>query len=82
MKKILVTIYVIYLDKEYDLLLPIGKKVEDVLDYIQDSLVDLSNSNYQKKDQVLLYLDNGLIINPNNVIKYSGLRNGSKICLI
>ena len=82
MKKILVTIYVVYLDKEYDLLLPIGKRVEEVLDYIQDSLVDLSNSNYQKKENVLLYLDNGLIINQKNVIKYSGLKNGSKMCLI
>ena len=82
MNKILVTIYVPYLDEEYDLLLPIGKKLEEVLDYIQDSLVDLSNSNYIKKDGIFLYLENGFILNPANAIKQSGLTNGCKVCLV
>lgn len=82
MNKILITIYVVSLDKEFNLRLPIGKKIVDIIDLIQDSLVDLSNGSYIKKENVFLYLPNGLIVNPNNVLKYSGLKNGMKVTLL
>ena len=41
MDKILVTIYVASIDREFDLLLPISKNVSDILEYIQDSIVEL-----------------------------------------
>lgn len=82
MDKILVTIYVLSIDEQFDVFLPIGKTVSYILDYIQDSIVDLSNNNYVKKENVLLYLSNGLIVNPNNTVKYSGIKNGSKLCLV
>ena len=82
MDKILVTIYVLSIDEQFDVFLPIGKTVSYILDYIQDSIVDLSNNNYVKKENVLLYLSNGLIVNPNNTVKYSGIKNGSMLCLV
>ncbi len=82
MDKILVTIYVLSIEQEFDVFLPIGETVSNVLDLIQDSLVDLSNNNYIKKENVFLYDNEGNIINPNNIIKYSGLKNGEKVCLM
>lgn len=82
MDKILVTIYVLSIDEQFDIFLPISKSVSYVLDYIQDSIVDLSNNNYIKKENALLYLSDGLIVNPNNTVKYSGIKNGSKLCLV
>ena len=82
MDKILVTIYVLSIEQEFDVFLPIGETVSNVLDLIQDSLVDLSNNNYIKKENVFLYDNEGNIINPNNIIKYSGLKNCEKVCLM
>lgn len=82
MNKILITVYVISIDESFDLLLPAGKKVGDILDLIQDAIVDLSNNNYIRRDDILLYSDDGLIINPNNIVKYSGLKNGCKVCIV
>ena len=82
MDKILVTIYVLSIEQEFDVFLPIGETVSNVLDLIQDSLVDLSNNNYIKKENVFLYDNEGNIINQNNIIKYSGLKNGEKVCLM
>ena len=82
MDKILVTIYVLSIEQEFDVFLPIGETVSNVLDLIQDSLVDLSNNNYIKKENVFLYDNEGNIINPNNIIKYSVLKNGEKVCLM
>ena len=82
MDKILVTIYVASIDREFDLLLPISKNVSDILEYIQDSIVELSDGNYEKKKTAYLYNSDGLIINSNNIVKYSGIKNGSKLCLL
>ena len=58
MDKILVTIYVLSIEQEFDVFLPIGETVSNVLDLIQDSLVDLSNNNYIKKENVYIVLKN------------------------
>ena len=81
MNKILITIYVVSLNEEYDIFLPIGLKFDEIIDIIQDSLCELSNNNYQKKENVDLYTSTGLIINKNNIVKFSGLKNGIKLLL-
>ena len=81
MNKILVTIFVVSLNEEFDLLLPIGLNMAEAIDVIQDSLGELSNGNYQKKEETQLYTSDGLIINKNNIVKFSGIKNGSKLLL-
>ena len=81
MNKILITIYVVSLNEEYDIFLSIGLKFDEIIDIIQDSLCELSNNNYQKKENVDLYTSTGLLINKNNIVKFSGLKNGMKLLL-
>lgn len=82
MKEIVVTIYVLSLQEEYDLFIPISLKLCDILDSIQDSIVEMSQGNYEKKERVFLYDESGKVINDNNPIKYSGLKNGSRVLMI
>lgn len=82
MKKILVTIYVLSLQQEFDVFIPIAMNMKDAISLIQDSIVKLSNENYQKKDNVILFNEEGKIINLNNKAKFSGLNNGSKVILV
>lgn len=82
MKKILVTIYVLSLQQEFDVFIPITMNMNDAISLIQDSIVKLSNENYQKKDNVMLFDEDGKIINLNNKAKFSGLNNGSKVILL
>lgn len=82
MKKILVTIYVLSLQQEFDVFIPIAMNMKDAISLIQDSIVKLSNENYQKKDNVMLFDEEGKIINLNNKAKFSGLNNGSKVILV
>ena len=82
MKKILVTIYVLSLQQEFDVFIPITINMKDAISLIQDSIVKLSNENYQKKDNVMLFDEDGKIINLNNKTKFSGLNNGSKVILV
>ncbi len=82
MTNILVTIYVLSLDESYDLLLPINVKVVDVLDMIQNTLIEMSSNNYVKHDNAYLINIDGNVINNNNLVRLSGLKNGCKVVLL
>ena len=82
MNKILVTFYVLSLDETYDILLPINLKMTEALELIQNTIVELSNNNYIKHDNVILMNSDSRIINNKNVVRLSGLTNGCKIVLV
>lgn len=82
MDKILITIYVLALEEEYDLFLPISITMEDAITRIQNTLVEMSDGNYIFNQSPILYRDeDGKIINLKNTVKFSGLKNGCKILL-
>lgn len=82
MKEILVTIYVLSIQQEFDLFLPIALNTNEAINMIQDSIVEMSDGNYEKKDVVYLYGEDGKVINSNNPVKYSGLTNGCRVLMI
>ncbi len=82
MDKILVSIYVLYLEKQYDLLIPVNIPVKEAISLIQNSIKELSNNAYEINLNAVLFDDRGLVINENNIVKFSGLKNGSKLMLV
>ncbi len=82
MDKILVSIYVLSIDENYDVLLPINLKMMEALDLIQNIIVELSNNNYEKHDNAMLINGDSLAINNENVVRLSGLTNGCKVILV
>lgn len=82
MKELLVTIYVLSIQREYDLSIPISYNMNDALNLIQDSIVNMSNGIYEKKESTMLIDSEGKVINTNNPVKYSGLKNGCKVLLV
>ncbi len=56
--------------------------MKDVLNFIQNAIKDLSDGSYVVKENIKLYdKSTGYLINPNNIVKYSGLKNGCSIML-
>ena len=82
MDKVLVTIYVLCIDESYDILLPINLGMVETLDLIQNTIVELSNNNYVKHDNIILLNSENKVINSNNVVRLSGIKNGAKVLLI
>lgn len=82
MKEILVTIYVLSLQQEFDLFIPIFLNTAETINLIQDSIVEMSEGNYVKKEKVLLITESGKQVNASNPIKYSGLTNGCRVLMI
>lgn len=75
--KILVTIYIPLLDENYDLFIPINKKVGTIKKGIIDSVKNLANKNY-----ILMLKDSCEKIDDNVYVKNSEIKNGCKLILL
>ena len=82
MKKVLVSIYVLKLDKTYDVKLPINLPMKDVLELIQGAIKQM-NDAYEINNNAKLYEAlSGNLLNVNNIVKFSGVKNGEKLMLV
>ena len=82
MDKIFVDLFIPALDKNYNIELPINLEMKYVVDKIQESLVELTDGSYKAQLNVNLYdKSTGCLINLNNIVRYSGLKNGSSVLL-
>ena len=81
MEQILITVYVLGLERDFDIFLPVGLSMKDCLDLIQNTIKSLTADNYEVNPNAKLYSNKGLI-NLKNIVKYSGLKNGCKVLLI
>lgn len=83
MNKILINFIIPSIDRDFDLEVPINIGVNTLIDLLQKSVKELTNNAFIIKDNVKLYDKNtGDLINKNNIVKDSGMTNGSCIMLI
>lgn len=83
MDKILVNIMVPSIDNSFSVKIPINLEMSVVANLIQKTIVELSDNAYVIKESIKLYDRNtGYLINTNNIVKFSGLKNGSSILLL
>lgn len=77
--KYLVNLYVLSLDKTFEMFIPADEKVGNVVKLINKSLLEFSSGN---TSGVLLNLYNGQIYNNNDIIRNTDIINGTKLILI
>lgn len=81
--KLLVQLYLPLLEKEYDLFIPINKRVGTVKQLIEKSLSEGNDIDYIIKENTNLYSkDTGLPYDVQLLIKDTDIKNGSKLVLI
>lgn len=82
MDKVLVSIFVPSIEKEFNVYLPINLKLLDVINSFQNDLVNLSDNNFEIIEKPVLYNDfDGKILNLNNIVKDCGLKKGCRLLL-
>lgn len=83
MNKILVLVFFPLLEQEYDIYIPINKKIGTIKKSIIESIFELSDGNIKEPEKLKLYDKDTTNVYDNNVIvKNSGIRNGSKLILM
>lgn len=81
--KILVELSIPIIEKNYDLYIPINKKVGTVKKLIEEGLLELTDNDYMiKKDSNFYSKETGEIYDVNKTIRETDLKNGSRIILI
>ena len=83
MNKLLVLVYVPILEKEYDVYIPVNKKIGTIKDAIINCILEDNYKEIGKFNNLKLYDKDTTVLYDNNVfVKESGIINGSKLILM
>ena len=78
--KVLVNLYIPFLEKKYEVFLPVNKKVGEIVYLISKTLTDITGGYYVYKGEERIYNRlNGNEYNFNEILKYTGIRNGTDL---
>ena len=81
--KILIELSIPLIEKNYDLFIPINKKVGTVKKLIEEGLLELTDHNYIiKQDSNFYSKETGEIYDVNKRVRETDLKNGSRIILV
>ena len=81
--KILIELSIPLIEKNYDLYIPINKKVGTIKKLIEEGLIDLTDHDYIIKEESNFYSkETGEIYDVNKTVRETDLKNGSRIILI
>lgn len=79
--KILIQIYLPLFEEEYDVFVPINKRIGTIKQLFEKSLVE-QNLRYQIRENTNFYSrDTGKTLDVQLLVKDSGLKNGSRVIL-
>ena len=83
MNKILIELSVPYIEENYNVFIPVNKKVGTIKKYILQSIAEMTDNHIFEETIFNLYDGESGIKYTNNVyVKDSGIKNGSKLILL
>ena len=76
--KVLINLYVLSLDKHFEIYFSVNDKIGNILILLKKSLFEEEiNKNF-----ILLNLLNGTIYNNNDIVRQTDIKNGAKLMLV
>lgn len=83
MNKILVKVYVPMIEEQYDILIPLNRRIYNIIELLIRAVDELSGGYYSPSKMPLLYDKlTAKIFDVNITVKESTIRNGTEIILI
>lgn len=79
--RVYVVVEVPLIEKEYELLLPIDRRIHDVLKIFRKSFPELSEGYYAKNEFYLYNKSTGKMYDMNVIIKNSDIKTGTRLVL-
>ena len=81
--KVLVEIIIPTIEKKYDVYLPVNKKIGNVINLLCKAIKEIDGDGFDYTNQTSLYNNfNGQKYNPNDIIRKTDIRNGSKLIIM
>lgn len=83
MNKVLVKLYVPYMEKQFDVWIPLNKKIYNVIMLITKAIFEMSRENIKLEKVPTLYNKaTAEVYDVNMTVKESSIRNGTELILI
>jgi hypothetical protein len=83
MNKVLVKLYVPIIDGQYDIWLPLNKKIYNIIVLLSKAVNELEEGYYQPEEMPILYNRlTGMPYDINLKVQEADIRNGTEIVLI
>lgn len=82
MNKLLISVEVPSIEKNYDLFIPINKKMGTIKKYLIKSIKELSEDILIEKDYLFFDIDTGVKYGNDVYVKDSGIKNGTRIMMV
>lgn len=70
------------LDKKFELLVPIDRRIHDLISVLKKAIPELSEDFYERREPVILSKTTGDLYDLNVVIKNTNIKNGTRLILI
>lgn len=81
--KVLIRVYVPFIEEEFDIYIPINKKIGTIKKLIIESIIEMSNTDLSKDHNLKLYdKATGAIFDNTIYVKNSIIRNGTQLLLL
>lgn len=70
------------LDKKYELLVPIDRRIHELINLLRKNIPELSENYYKENEPNLYNKSTGEIYDMNLIIKNSNIKTGTRLLLI
>ena len=80
--RVYITLDVPILDTKYELLVPIDRRIHDLIDLLRDNIPELRENYYKSRTPNIFNKSNGELYDMNEIIKDSNIKTGTRLILI
>jgi hypothetical protein len=77
--KVLVSIYIVSLSKNFEIFIPINEKVGNIAKLLSNTLIDSIDLS---RNNVVMNMDSGVIYKNNDIVRATDIRNDTKLVLL
>ena len=80
--RVYITLEVPILDTSFELLVPIDRRIHDLIEVLRENIKELRENYYQNKIPNIFNKSNGELYDMNLIIKDSDIKTGTRLILI
>ena len=80
--RVYITLEVPILDTSYELLVPIDRRIHDLIEVLRNNIAELKENYYQNKIPNIFNKSNGQLYDMNLIIKDSDIKTGTRLILM
>lgn len=80
--RVFISLEIPLIDKKYELMVPIDRRIHDLISILKKNIPELSENYYKNKEPNIYNKATGMLYDKNQILKNSNIKNGTRLVLI